>query len=194
MVLVPFPAFGSAAGPQPAPTGGHRGCFQPFVVLLFFSRKCINHWYGQAQRSKAEKEKPHNLGEVGKRTVFLRTPVLGCSAESVLFLNPGGKRSGQHCRGRTTEVTAIPMKFTVLRDAALLARLDGSDGSCHPRMKLQDFLGPTVASGAAGQSQRLTSRASSLARRRCAGSYWALQGQGIHRSAEGPGPSTNCTG
>lgn len=134
------------------------------------------------------------MGVVGKRTVFLRTPVLGCSAESVLFLNPGGKRSGQHFRGRTTEVIALPMKFTIVRDAALLARLDGSDASCRPRMKLQDFLDPTVASGAAGQSQRLPSRASSLARHRHAGSYWALQEQGIHQSAGGPGPSTNCTG
>lgn len=134
------------------------------------------------------------MGEVGKRTVFLRTSVLGCSAESVLFLNPGETRSGQHCRGRPTEVITIPMKFTVLRDAALLARLDGSDGSLHPRMKLQDFLGPAVASGAAGQSQRPTSRASGHARCRHARSYWTLRAQGIYPSAGGPGPSTNCTG
>lgn len=100
-----------------------------------------------------------------------------------------GSTAGEDYRGdRYPDEVHSPKRCCTFSQAA------SSDGSCHPRMKLQDFLGPTVASGAAGQSQRLTSRASSLARCRCAGSYWALQGQGIHRSAEGPGPSTNCTG
>ena len=95
------------------------------------------------------------------------------------------------------EVTAVTwVKSTALRDAALFTRLDGSH---HSRMKLRDFLGPTVASGNTGQSQPAASRASGLASHMQAG-CWKARGPAstgdtrTHSGAQGPALSAPARG
>lgn len=90
------------------------------------------------------------------------------------------------------EVTAVTwVKSTALRDAALFTRLDGSDGSHHPRMKLRDLLGPTVASGNTSQSQPVASRASGPASHMQVG-CWKARGPArtgdtrTHSGTQGP--------